>query len=153
MFTVRDENISIDAYYTDGPNIYALREEQIITYPNIEHNRNFLNCSILSTVESFEEFLDVDKILQSDIPFLNKAFYLKDYALNIFNLRYLENICFLAHHIEEIDTMVNIIVQKELKLEDKTILIENPFGISNMFDLSPTIINDSTKIIKKGLKM
>lgn len=153
MFVVEDnEFIEVKAYYTDDNTIYALIGEELITYPNIEHNKAFLDSHIREQVECFKEFLDFSHTLPNRQGLLSKLEYLKDYTRTILGLPYLRNICFLTEYLDQYQKAPFMMITKELELDNTTVAIENPLGISNMLDIDPVIIHDVVDGIKKYQK-
>lgn len=125
----------VTSYYVKDNYIYAQTEEGQIIYPNTASCKEFCETQILVKLEKMEKVIDEIYELRNSWNPLKQLYYLAYALADRKFLSYWNNIFYLKDHMEEVRATLDYTICESILTSDGSVVVESPFGISNILDL------------------
>lgn len=137
------------AYFIDGDSIYAKIGEEVVVYPNNEHNlalcHNQVMTKIKITKEVYEDLVNFrksKKLVDRFFDWCLKGLVQERY-------QYLKGVCCLYDHLDELQQDPDLVIQEVFSVNGVNHVVESPIAVSNLFVLEDKTIQTCKKLIKQ----
>lgn len=142
---------TVEFYFIEGNLIYVSADNEYRTLPNTPHNIEYCNQEIRKYLEGIDDFLAFRDTLSQDITTLAKARYILSYVSTFNGQRYLRNLSFLYHHLDELQNMWEVSTPELEEIKEENTAFGSLPNISNLLSYEPYQINEISKVLKKNL--